>query len=70
MVDKVQVSCNPQFTNPLHEIPLDGPIKPCKQYGMNYLFIYEMDIGAFVCIVFDVLLSVYHRILFNFNWIF
>ena len=37
-VKKVLVSSNAQFLDPVHEIPLDGPVELLKDYGMNVLF--------------------------------
>ena len=41
VVEKVLVSSNAQFLDPVHEIPLDGPVELLKDYGMN---VHEYDI--------------------------
>ena len=43
VVEKVMVSSNAQFLDPVHEIPLDGPVELLKDYGMNVLFYLSGD---------------------------
>lgn len=38
VVEKIMVSSNTQFLDPVHEIPLDSPVELLKNYGMNVLF--------------------------------
>ena len=37
-VTKVAVCGNEQFTDPVHDVPLDGPVVLCRSYGMNVCF--------------------------------
>ena len=43
VVEKVMVSSNAQFLDPVYEIPLDGLIELLKDYGMNVLFYLSGD---------------------------
>ncbi len=37
-VEKVAVCGNQQFRDPVHDVPLDGPMVLCQTYGMNVCF--------------------------------
>ena len=37
-VTRVITSKNDQFIDPVHEVPLDSPVKLCQQYGLNVCY--------------------------------
>ena len=46
VVEKIMVSSNAQFLDPVHEILLDGPVELLKNYGMNVLFYMYMYLSG------------------------